>query len=365
MPDTEYLLEVKNLNKKFADSEPLRDINCAISQGEVISIIGPSGTGKSTFLRCINRLEKPTGGKIYFHGEEMTDSPEVIRRMRQKIGMVFQSFNLFSNMNVIENVITAPMLLKKTSKTAAIKKAIKLLDMVDLRQKAYSYPDELSGGQKQRIAIVRALAMEPEILLFDEPTSALDPRMVDDVLYVMRSLAAQNYTMLIVTHEMRFAENVSDRIFFMNDGVIYEEGTPKEIFHAPKKDATKIFINRLKTYEKIFSSADVRLMEIQGDIEYFARKQFMSRRRSMILQLIFEELVYELLINRRKEIFPVEMKILYNEEKEACEFKITYGGEIYNPLDDSDDMSVKMVAGIIQAADFKFDGKNILQLKLN
>lgn len=365
MLNNENLLEVKNLSKKFADSEPLKDINCTVHQGEVISIIGPSGTGKSTFLRCINRLEKPTGGKIYFHGEEMTDSPEVIRKMRQKIGMVFQSFNLFSNMNVLENIITAPMLLKKIEKSAAVENAMKLLDIVGLREKVYNYPDELSGGQKQRIAIVRTLAMEPEILLFDEPTSALDPQMVDEVLFVMRSLATKNYAMLIVTHEMRFAENVSDKIFFMNDGIIYEEGTPQEIFHAPKKDATKIFINRLKTYEKTFSDAEINLMEIQGEIEKFSHKQFMSRRRSMALQLVFEELIYELLMNRRKNIFPVDMKIMYNESGEECEFKVTYGGESFNPLDDTDDLSVKLVLGIIQSANYNFAEKNILQFKFS
>ena len=365
MIETENLLEVKNLSKKFADSEPLKDINCIINKGEVISIIGPSGTGKSTFLRCINRLEKPTGGKIYFHGEEITDDPSVIRRIRQKIGMVFQSFNLFSNMNVLENIITAPIMLKQIEKAPSVEKALNLLDMVGLRQKAYNYPDELSGGQKQRIAIVRTLAMEPEIILFDEPTSALDPQMVDEVLLVIRSLATKNYTMLIVTHEMRFAENVSNRIFFMNDGVIYEEGTPQEIFHSPKKDATKIFINRLKTYEKTFDNAKINLPEIQNEIEKFAHRQFMSRRRSMILQLVFEELVYNLLIGNRKNIFPVDMKILYNEVKEECEVQIIYGGEKFNPLEDTSDLSVKMLSGIIKAINYNFAEKNILQFKCN
>ena len=363
MSDNEILLEVKNLNKKFADSEPLKDVNCFVRQGEVISIIGPSGTGKSTFLRCINRLEKPTGGKIFFHNIEITDNSAVIRQVRQKIGMVFQSFNLFSNMNVLENIITAPIMLKNIERSVAIKNAQNLLEMVGLSEKIFNYPDELSGGQKQRIAIVRALAMEPEIILFDEPTSALDPSMVDEVLFMIRSLATKNYTMMIVTHEMRFAENVSDRIFFMNDGIIYESGTPQEIFTSPKKDATKIFINRLKTYEKIFANDKINFMSIQAEIESFARKQFMSNRRSRNLQLIFEELVFELLINRRKDIFPIEMKILYNENLDECEVKISYGGKKYNPLEDVDDIPVTILKGIIQNADYNFDGKNILNLK--
>lgn len=362
MSSNEPLLEVKHLSKKFPDSEPLKDINCVVRQGEIISIIGPSGTGKSTFLRCINRLEKPSGGQIFFHGEEMTDVPAVIRRMRQRIGMVFQSFNLFSNMNVLENIITVPIMLKNVERGDAVKNALNLLEQVGLANKVTSYPDELSGGQKQRIAIVRTLAMEPEIILFDEPTSALDPSMVDEVLGMIRSLATKNYAMMIVTHEMRFAENVSDRIFFMNDGVVYEEGSPQEIFHSPKRDATKIFINRLKTYEKTFVDAQINLAGVQAEIESFARKQFMSNRRNMILQLVFEELVYNLLINRRADIFPVNMKMLYNETLDECEVKIVYGGEKFNPLEDVDDISVTMLKGIVKTADYEFNGKNILNL---
>lgn len=358
-----FLLEVEHLSKKFADSEPLKDINCKIRQGEIISIIGSSGTGKSTFLRCINRLEKPSGGKIFFHGEEIIDDPAIIRRVRQKIGMVFQSFNLFSNMNVLENIISAPIMLKKINRAVAVKNAMNLLEQVGLVEKATSYPDELSGGQKQRVAIVRALMMEPEIILFDEPTSALDPSMVDEVLSMIRSLAQKNYAMLIVTHEMRFARNVSDRIFFMNDGVIYEEGTPEEIFQSPKRDATRIFIDRLKTYEKIFVDAQINLPAIQAEIEAFAHKQFMSNSRNIKLQLIFEELIYELLIKRRKNTLPVEMKIIYNETLEECDVKVTYGGEKYNPLEDVDDLSVTILKGIIKAAEHKFAGKNILNLK--
>ncbi len=364
MSDSETLLEVRHLSKKFADSEPLRDVNCSVRRGEVISIIGPSGTGKSTFLRCINRLEKPSGGQIFFRGEEIKDEPAQIRRLRQKIGMVFQSFNLFSNMNVLENIITAPMMLKKIGRAEATEQAMRLLEAVELKQKAANYPDELSGGQKQRIAIVRTLAMEPEIILFDEPTSALDPRMVDDVLFTIRSLAKKNYTMMIVTHEMRFAQNVSDRIFFMSDGIIYEEGSPQQIFEAPEKDATKIFIQRLKTYEKVFDNAQINLLEVQSDIEAFARKQFMSGRRAMTLQLIFEELIYESLLKRGDEIFPVEMKMFYNDAQAECEIKIVSGGAEYNPLEDVDEISASIIKGSIKSAEFKFDGKNILTLKV-
>lgn len=254
-------------------------------------------------------------------------------------------------------------MLKSIERSDAIKNAKNLLEMVGLSQKITSYPDELSGGQKQRIAIVRTLAMEPEIILFDEPTSALDPSMVDEVLSMIRSLAQKNYAMMIVTHEMRFAENVSNRIFFMNDGIIYEEGTPQEIFHSPKKDSTKIFINRLKTYEKTFENAEIDLTSVQTEIESFAHKQFMSNRRNMTLQLIFEELIYNLLINRRADLFPIEMKMLYNETLDECEVKISYGGEKFNPLKAVDDISVTILKGIIKTADYNFDGKNALNLK--
>lgn len=363
MPQDRILLEVKCLSKKFSDSEPLKDINCTVRQGEVISVIGPSGTGKSTFLRCINRLERPTGGSIYFHGEEMTDDAATIRRMRQKIGMVFQSFNLFSNMTVLKNITLCPMMLKGQGKDEAVNKAKELLAMVGLEQKAHAYPDELSGGQKQRIAILRTLAMEPEILLFDEPTSALDPRMVDDVLYVMRDLARQKYTMIIVTHEMHFAENVSDRIFFMNDGVIYEEGSPREIFHNPKQEATKIFINRLKLFEKVFTDKEIDLTGVQGEIEAFAHRQFMSGRKKMILQLIFEELIYELLIKERGNIFPIELTIMYNDVTEECETKISYAGDNYNPMSEKNNMSVNILNGIVEGFTHNYDGKNIINLQ--
>ena len=367
MSKTETLLEIRHLSKTFADSQPLRDINCTIRKGEAVSIIGPSGTGKSTLLRCINRLEQPTGGKIFFRGEEIVDKATLLRPIRQKIGMVFQSFNLFSNLNVMQNIIKGPMMLKGIPRDVAVQKAMELLETVGLREKAESWPDELSGGQKQRVAIARTLAMEPELILFDEPTSALDPRMVDDVLSVIRSLAIQKYTMMIVTHEMRFAQKVSDRIFFMNEGVIYEEGTPQEIFHSPKREATKIFINRLKTFERIFGDEKIDLPQIQGEIEAFARNQFMSLWQSMRLQLIFEELVYGILRKRGRDIFPIELKIMYNETLEKCEVKTTYGGDSFNPWEESDEddaLSVTILKGAIAEMNFCFAEKNILSMKV-
>ena len=239
------LIRIEHLRKEFPDVTPLKDVNLEVNPGEVISIIGPSGTGKTTLLRCINRLEEPTSGKIIIDDEEVTAPKYDLTRIRRKVGMVFQSFNLFSNLNVAENIMTGPVRLLNKTKQEAYDEAMGLLERVGLSEKALNYPDELSNGQKQRIAIMRALAMNPEVMLFDEPTSALDPTMVGEVLQVIKGLAGDGMTMLIVTHEMQFANDVSDRIFYMDEGVIYEEGTPEQIFGSPKKDKTKSFISRL------------------------------------------------------------------------------------------------------------------------
>lgn len=239
------LIRIEHLRKEFPDVTPLKDVNLEVRPGEVISIIGPSGTGKTTLLRCINRLEEPTSGKIIIDDEEVTAPKYDLTRIRRKVGMVFQSFNLFSNLNVAENIMTGPVRLLNKTKQEAYDEAMELLERVGLSEKALNYPDELSNGQKQRIAIMRALAMKPEVMLFDEPTSALDPTMVGEVLQVIKGLAGDGMTMLIVTHEMQFANDVSDRILYMDEGVIYEEGTPEQIFGSPQKDKTKSFISRL------------------------------------------------------------------------------------------------------------------------
>lgn len=239
------LIEVKNLTKKFGDHTVLDGITTDICQGEVVAIIGPSGCGKSTFLRSLNLLEIPTSGQILFEGIDLTDKSVDINKVRQKIGMVFQQFNLFPNHTIKDNITLAPVKLGLMTKEEADKKAMELLERVGLPEKADSYPSMLSGGQKQRIAIVRALAMEPEVMLFDEPTSALDPEMVGEVLDVMRELARDGMTMIVVTHEMGFAREVADRVIFMADGSIVEEGTPREIFDTPKEERTQNFLSKV------------------------------------------------------------------------------------------------------------------------
>ena len=239
------MIKVKNLKKQFGNNVVLKDISVAIEKGEVISVIGPSGSGKSTFLRCINGLEEFDGGHILVDNEDMADKNLNIDKLREKIGMVFQSFNLFPHLTVLENIILAPVTLKKMSKEEAKVKAKELLKKVGLEEKADFYPSSLSGGQKQRVAIARALAMNPEAILFDEPTSALDPEMVGEVLQVMKSLAKDGMTMIVVTHEMGFAREVCDRVIFMADGEIVEQGSPNDVFLNPQHERTQNFLKVL------------------------------------------------------------------------------------------------------------------------
>ena len=239
------MIEVKNLQKSFKSVQVLKDITTTINKGDVLCVIGPSGSGKSTFLRCLNMLEKPDSGSIIFDGTDLTGKGTNLDLHRQKMGMVFQQFNLFPHMTILDNMTCAPVTLKKMTKEQAEAKARELLDRVGLGDRADSYPGQLSGGQKQRVAIVRALCMEPEVMLFDEPTSALDPEMVGEVLDVMKALAQQGMTMVVVTHEMGFAREVSNRVMFLDGGVIAEEGTPEEIFNNPKCERLQTFLAKV------------------------------------------------------------------------------------------------------------------------
>ena len=239
------MIDVKDLHKSFGDTEVLKGINEHVNRGEKVVVIGPSGSGKSTFLRCLNLLETPTSGEIVFDGVSMTDPKTDINKMRQKMGMVFQHFNLFNNLNIMDNMTLAPVRTKLMTKAQAQEEAIMLLKRVGLEYKAYAYPAQLSGGQKQRIAIVRGLAMHPEVMLFDEPTSALDPEMVGEVLEVMRKLADDGMTMVVVTHEMGFAREVANRVLFMDAGEVIEQGTPEEIFGNPQNPRTQSFLSKV------------------------------------------------------------------------------------------------------------------------
>ncbi|ODD39286.1 glutamine ABC transporter ATP-binding protein [Listeria monocytogenes] len=239
------MINIKNLHKHFGKLEVLKGIDLEIASGEVVVVIGPSGSGKSTFLRCLNLLEQPTTGTILFENKDLMAKQTNVNELRQKMGMVFQNFNLFPHKNVLENLMLAPMKVKYEDSAAAKKHALSLLEKVGLADKATSYPSQLSGGQQQRVAIARALAMNPDVMLFDEPTSALDPEMVGEVLSVMKSLAKEGMTMVVVTHEMGFAREVADRVVFMDAGVIQEQGTPEEVFGNPQNDRTKDFLGKV------------------------------------------------------------------------------------------------------------------------
>ncbi|KRM28299.1 MULTISPECIES: amino acid ABC transporter ATP-binding protein [Limosilactobacillus] len=243
--DKQYKVQVKDLHKSYGKNEVLQGINLNVKPSEVVCMIGPSGSGKSTFLRCLNRLEIPNGGHVYVDGYDIADPKVNINKVRENIGMVFQHFNLFPNMSVIENITLAPVQLKKESKEEAKKDALHYLEVVGLKEKTNVNPKTLSGGQKQRVAIARALAMKPDVMLFDEPTSALDPEMVGDVLEVMKNLARQGMTMIVVTHEMGFAKQVADRVVFFHDGNIREQGTPEQIFEHPQQEDTKNFLDKV------------------------------------------------------------------------------------------------------------------------
>ena len=283
------MIKIQHLKKQFPNNTPLKDVSTIINDGDVIAVIGPSGTGKSTLLRCINQLEKPTSGKVWLDDVEITDPKCDINKVRQKMGMVFQSFNLFGHKTVIENIMMAPMELLGVSKQEAYDTAMKLLRQVGLAERALRYPDELSGGQKQRIAIARTLAMDPEIILLDEPTSALDPTMVGEVQAVIRDLAKSGKTMMIVTHEMNFARAISNRIFYMDEGGIYEDGTPEQIFENPKRENTRRFIKKLKVLELEINSKDYDFIGLAGEIDNYCYKNQIMPKLAGRIRLAFEE----------------------------------------------------------------------------
>ncbi len=309
------MITVSHLSKTYHNADGsslpvLKDINCEIQRGEVISIIGPSGTGKSTFLRALNLLDPPTGGSIIVDGEDIlaNANANAIAKLRQKMGMVFQSFNLFEHMTVLENVMYAPVRILQESKEQAREEAFALLKKVGLVEKADVYPSSLSGGQKQRVAIARALAMHPEAILFDEPTSALDPTMVGEVLSVIRQLAKSGLTMLIVTHEMRFARDVSTRIFFMNEGIIYEDGTPEQIFEHPVHSATKAFVNRIQKLVYEIDSDDFDYLQIHTGINQFCLKYNITPKADLAYSL-----VKEVLFTHMRNYRPLTLRLTHTE----------------------------------------------------
>jgi len=356
------LMSIRHLCKKFENVTPLKDVNAEIEKGDVISIIGPSGTGKSTFLRCLNRLEKPTSGEMEFEGVNLMDEHADLNMVRRKMGMVFQSFNLFAHLMVVENVMQAPVDLLKVPKQQAYDEAMELLKSVGLADRAHSFPDELSGGQKQRVAIARTLAMHPDMVLFDEPTSALDPTMVGEVLGVMRNLAGQGYTMLVVTHEMKFAHDVSNRVFYMDQGLIYEQGTPQQIFEHPEKDRTRRFIRRLKVFEKTINSKTYDFSSVCTEIAEFGRRQLMSPKKIIKMQSLFEEMVQTNIIPRLPEKFTLKYTVEYSDSEDRCTADICYDGQPYNALTDGDIISLKIALAGTAESSYRYEENNRIRI---
>lgn len=360
------MITVKNLSKRFEDSlQVLNDINVEINKGEIISIIGPSGTGKSTFLRCLNKLETPSGGEIIIDGENISDPNINILNVRKKMGMVFQSFNLFSHLMVIENIMLGPIHLLKTPRQEAYNRAIELLKTVGLESKAFAYPDELSGGQKQRIAIARTLAMNPEIILFDEPTSALDPTMTGEVLAVIKKLAKQGMTMVIVTHEMKFAQDVSTRVFYMDEGIIYEEGAPDEIFSNPKREKTKVFISKIKNFNYQINFADLDIYNLNANIKEFCETLLISEKNVKRVELLTEEVLFSFL---KKLTDKVEFNLAFSDVSGKTELLFTYSGENVNPLenpDEDNEISLMIIKNQTQSISYnRAEGLNTLVLEI-
>ena len=318
-------IKLEHVRKVYPNAIPLSDINAEIQDGDVISVIGPSGTGKSTMLRCINLLEKPDSGKIFLNDDEITSPKCNIPRIRQKMGMVFQSFNLFGHLTVIENIMLAPVKLKGKTRQEAYETGVKLLNQVGLTDKAMNYPDELSGGQKQRIAIARALAMDPDVILFDEPTSALDPTMVGEVQTVIRELTGTGKTMIIVTHEMNFARSICNRVFYLDEGKIYEEGTPEEIFLNPKLEKTRRFIRNLKVLELTIKKRDFDFPGAVSSIESYCQKNFISRQLCNRVNLIFEEIIMQILIPSLEKT-DIKFSAEYSEQNREINVTVSYKG---------------------------------------
>lgn len=355
------MIEISGLTKKFGDLTVLKDLSAEIGKGEVISIIGPSGCGKSTFLRCVNLLEKPTAGKIFIDGENILDKRADAEKLRQKMGMVFQSFNLYSHLMVIENIMLGPEKLLKTPRRQAFDEGMKYLEMVGLAGKAYAYPDELSGGQKQRVAIARTLAMKPDIVLFDEPTSALDPTMVSEVLAVIRKLAAEKMTMMIVTHEMKFARDVSTRVFYMDEQGIYEEGSPEQIFDSPQKPKTRAFIQKIRSFTYSVEGGSFDLYAFNARLEKFLNTQMFTEKKINSVLLVSEELLCNVLPDA-----PVEYTLEFSDATGETAITAQYEKEKENPLLSKEHgLPIMIIEKSSKAVSYDFtDNKNTVRITL-
>ena len=348
------MIKIEHLTKEYPNVTPLKDVSVEINDGDVISIIGPSGTGKSTLIRCINMLEKPTSGQIFFNGEDITAPKYDLTQARRRMGMVFQSFNLFGHLTVIENLMLAPMDILKKPRQEAYDTGVELLKRVGLAGRELYYPDQLSGGQKQRVAIARTLAMDPEVILLDEPTSALDPTMVGEVQTVIRDLAKTGKTMMIVTHEMNFARAICNRVFYMDEGGIYEDGTPEQIFEQPQKERTRRFIRKLKVLEFTVDSPDFDFIGAGSDLDRYCIQNDIPPRTKYRIHLAIEELVQQMLrpvLGKTTVYVTVE----YSPVQEQASVTVTYGGERFDPASGDNALSYRVLQSSVEELSYSYE----------
>ncbi|MGE5543729.1 MAG: ATP-binding cassette domain-containing protein [Bacillota bacterium] len=360
------MISVRNLYKSYGDNLILKDVSVDIDDGEVVAIIGPSGCGKSTLIRCINLLEQPDSGQIFIGKDEITQRGANIDAIRRKMGMVFQSFNLFSHLTVLENVILAPVNVLKIPQKQAVREAMEYLEMVGVANRADHMPDQLSGGQKQRVAIARCLAMHPEVVLFDEPTSALDPTMVDEVLSVIRKLVKTGLSCIIVTHEMNFARGVATQVFYMDEQSIYEKGTPAEIFDNPKREKTRIFINKLKVFSGEYNLKDLDFYDIMRSVNEYCSKYDMSKRETNRINLICEEYITNLM-RRRPSSETITVTVRYNENDGTKEiiFKDNFPALNHLESESFDEVSAMLIKGFAEQVEYRrTDDQNVIELRL-
>lgn len=363
------MIRAVNLCKRFGDLIVFKDLSLHIQKGECIAVIGPSGTGKSVLFRTLTLLERPDSGQVFINGTDITGKGVNINKVREKFGMVYQGFHLFSHLNVLDNISLAPRKVKKISRHEAQDRAMELLTMVGLSDKSKSYPHQLSGGQQQRVAIARSLAMDPDIILFDEPTSALDPSMTGEVLTIIRKLAKSGLTMMISTHEMDFAQDVASRVIYMDEKGVYEEGTPDEIFNNPQKEKTRMFIRKLKVFNYTITSRGFDMISMNVQIEMFCQRYNIDPKKINHIQLIIEELIVAV-----KERFPadsplnIEFTIEYYAEKGEILVTFIYSGECFNPFEiteGADPLGMVLITGVAKSFDHSFgNGQNTININL-
>ena len=363
------MIQTVDLCKSFGNLVIFKNINITVQKGECVAVIGPSGTGKSVLFRTIAMLEKPDSGHVFINGTDITSKDVNINKVRERLGMVYQGFHLFSHLNVIDNITLAPIKVSGMKKPEARKKGMELLSMVGLAEKASAFPHQLSGGQQQRVAIARSLAMDPDIILFDEPTSALDPSMTGEVLAIIRKLARSGLTMMISTHEMSFAQDVATRVLYIDEKGVYEQGTAQEIFQNPQREKTRMFIRKLKVFSYSITSRGFDMVAMNVQIELFCQKYNIDSRKINHIQLVLEELILEVSGEAEdKKQLKIDYTIEHSEEKGEILITFCYEGEFQNPFEheeESDNLGMVLITGVAKNFNHKYeDGRNTININI-